>query len=142
MKAVSRHFRSQHLIFCGGVKQLCRRRQWQPTPVLLPGKSHGQRSLVGCSPWGRKESDMTERLSSSSTAALQLCPCHRAQQLPGFLPVLSPPGASDAPAIRYPPASRISLFSFYILLYSTNKEEAIAFSFFFFFMAHLPVSHL
>ena len=32
-----------------------RRRQWQPTPVLLPGKSHGCRSLVGCSPWGRKE---------------------------------------------------------------------------------------
>ena len=29
------------------------RRQWRPTPVLLPGKSHGQRSLVGCSPWGR-----------------------------------------------------------------------------------------
>ena len=39
-----------------------RRRQWHPTPVLLPGKSHGQRSLVGCSPWGRWESDMTERL--------------------------------------------------------------------------------
>ena len=33
-----------------------RRRQWQPTPVLLPGKSHGRRSLVGCSPWGRTES--------------------------------------------------------------------------------------
>ena len=32
-------------------------RQWQPTPVLLPGNSHGQRSLVGCSPWGREESD-------------------------------------------------------------------------------------
>ena len=32
---------------------LLRRRQWHPTPVLLPGKSHGQRSLVGCSPWGR-----------------------------------------------------------------------------------------
>ena len=30
-----------------------RRRQWHPTPVLLPGKSHGRRSLVGCSPWGR-----------------------------------------------------------------------------------------
>ena len=29
------------------------RRQWHPTPVLLPGKSHGQRSLEGCSPWGR-----------------------------------------------------------------------------------------
>ena len=39
-----------------------RRRQWHPTPVLLPGKSHGQRSLIGCSPWGRKESDTTERL--------------------------------------------------------------------------------
>ena len=39
-----------------------RRRQWQPTPVLLPGKSHGQRSLVGCSPWGCQESDTTEQL--------------------------------------------------------------------------------
>ena len=39
-----------------------RRRQWHPTPVLLPGKSHGWRSLVGCSPWGLKESDTTERL--------------------------------------------------------------------------------
>ena len=37
-------------------------RQWPPTPILLPGKSHGRRSLVGCSPWGRKESDTTERL--------------------------------------------------------------------------------
>ena len=39
-----------------------RRRQWHPTPVLLPGKPHGWRSLVGCSPWGRKESDTTEWL--------------------------------------------------------------------------------
>ena len=39
------------------------RRQWHPTPVLLPGKSHRQRSLVGCSTWGRKESDTNERLS-------------------------------------------------------------------------------
>ena len=37
-----------------------RRRQWHPTPVLLPGKSHGWRSLVGCSPWGREESDMSD----------------------------------------------------------------------------------
>ena len=36
--------------------------QWHPTPVLLPGKSHGWRSLVGCSPWGREESDTTEQL--------------------------------------------------------------------------------
>ena len=39
-----------------------RRRQWHPTPVLLPGKSYGRRSLVGCSPGGREESDMTEWL--------------------------------------------------------------------------------
>ena len=38
------------------------RRQWQPTQALLPGKSHGSRSLVGCSPWGHEESDTTERL--------------------------------------------------------------------------------
>ena len=43
-------------------RSLVWRRQWQPTPVLLPGKSHGWRSLVGCSPWGREESDTTERL--------------------------------------------------------------------------------
>ena len=37
-------------------------KECHPTPVLLPGKSHGRRSLVGYSPWGRKESDTTERL--------------------------------------------------------------------------------
>ena len=41
-------------------------KEWQPNPVFLPGESHGERSLVGYSPWGRKESDMTERLSLSS----------------------------------------------------------------------------
>ena len=45
----------------------CGRRQWHPTPVLLPRKSHGRRSLVGCSPWGRYKSDMTERLHFHSS---------------------------------------------------------------------------
>ena len=44
------------------LSRLVRRRQWHPTPVLLPGKSHGQRSLVGFHPWGCEESDTTERL--------------------------------------------------------------------------------
>ena len=35
-------------------------KEWQSTPVFLPGKFHGQRSLVGCRPWGLKESDTTE----------------------------------------------------------------------------------
>ena len=43
-------------------KVTIRRRRWHPTPVLSPGKSHGWRSLVGCSPWGREESDMAEQL--------------------------------------------------------------------------------
>ena len=46
------------------------RRKWQPTPVLLPGKSHGQRSLVGYNPWGHKESDTTERLHFTFTNVL------------------------------------------------------------------------
>ena len=40
------------------------RKKWQPTPVFLPGESHGQRSLADYGPWGHKESDMTERLHS------------------------------------------------------------------------------
>ena len=46
----------------GCFRPLFRRRRWHPTPVLLPGKCYGRRSLVGCSPWGRWESDTTERL--------------------------------------------------------------------------------
>ena len=45
-----------------GVGKIPWRRKWQPTPVFLPGESHGQRSLVGYSPRGHKESDTTERL--------------------------------------------------------------------------------
>ena len=47
---------------CWVIRVLYRRRQWHPTPVLLPGKSHGWRSLIGYSWWGREESDTTERL--------------------------------------------------------------------------------
>ena len=48
--------------FYGSIIGISWRRKWQPTPVFLPGKTHGQRSLVGCSPWGRTESDTTEWL--------------------------------------------------------------------------------
>ena len=46
------------------VRKISWSRKWQPTPVFLPGKFHGRRSLVGYSPWGRKESDTTEQLHS------------------------------------------------------------------------------
>jgi len=41
-----------------------REKKWQPTPLFLPGEFHGQRSLAGYSPWGHKELDMTERLTT------------------------------------------------------------------------------
>ena len=45
-----------------GSRRHSRRRRWHPTPVVLPGKSHGQGSLAGCSPWGHEHLDTTERL--------------------------------------------------------------------------------
>ena len=60
MANTSSHLVSLVLIFFGFGK--IGLPQWQPTPVLLPGKSHGWRSLVGCSTWGHEESDMAERL--------------------------------------------------------------------------------
>ena len=47
------------------VTTLCWRRKWKPTPPFLPGELHGQKRLVGYSPWGRKESDMTEWLNNN-----------------------------------------------------------------------------
>ena len=60
-------FTSSYVIICLDNFLLCsrlciRRKRWHPTPVLLPGKSHGRRSLVGCGPWGLEESDTTGRL--------------------------------------------------------------------------------
>ena len=52
------------------------RRKWQPTPILLPGESHGRRSLAGCSPWGHTESDTTERLSTHTHQGLNLSFMH------------------------------------------------------------------
>ena len=46
-------FRTKTFLMWPSLISSSRRRQWHPTPVLLPGKSHGRRSLVGCSPWGR-----------------------------------------------------------------------------------------
>ena len=55
-------FFSNHLFPFILFSSYIQRRQWHPTPVLMPGKSHGRRSLVGCSPWSQKELDTTERL--------------------------------------------------------------------------------
>ena len=47
------------------VRKILWRRKWQPNPVFSPGKFHGQRSLIGYSPWGGKESDMTDQLGTN-----------------------------------------------------------------------------
>ena len=49
------------------------RRAWPPTPVFLPGEFHGQRSLVGCSPWGHKELDTDEKLTHTHTEQVRKC---------------------------------------------------------------------
>ena len=58
------------------VRKIPWRREWQPTPIFFPGKSHGQRSLVGYSPWGRKELDTTDWLKFSlSYICMCVCVC-------------------------------------------------------------------
>ena len=52
------------------------RRNWELTPVYLPGKSHGQRSLVGYSPWGHREPDMTYQLNSKSNVHIYIIYMH------------------------------------------------------------------
>ena len=60
--------------------------QWQPTPVFLPGESHGWRSLMGYSPWGCKELDMTERLhfTCSSVSKESACSIGDLGLIPGL----------------------------------------------------------
>ena len=60
-------------------------RKWQPTPVFLSGKSHGWRSLVGYSPWGRKEWDMPEQLTLNDQDSLSVVKSHTMSDLGKFL---------------------------------------------------------
>ena len=62
--------RQKRLRFDPWVGKMPWRRAWQPTPVFLPGESHGQRSLAGYSPWGHRESDMTEVAEHARTCGL------------------------------------------------------------------------
>ena len=63
--------RRQRLGFDPWVRKTPWRSKWQPTPVFLPGESHGQRSLAGYSSWGRKELDMTEHMSHTHREKLK-----------------------------------------------------------------------
>ena len=97
-----------------------RRRQWQPTLVLLPGKSHGRRSLVGYSPWGHKESDTTEGLHFHVSLSLFTFMHWRRkwQPTPVFLPGKSQgrePGelpSMESHRVRHDWATSLSPFTF------------------------------
>ena len=75
------------------VRQIPWKRKWQPTPVFLPGKSHGQRSLADCSPWGCKESDTTECLMDGWTT-------HFTSYVTSGRSFTSPPYASISLSLR------------------------------------------
>ena len=86
------------------------RRQWQPTPVFLPGESQGRGSLVGCHLWGHTESD-TQRLSSSSKGDLQVY--HNSYQNPSKSYVL---GGQKVH----------SVFLFFVTLYGKTRTNVLA----------------
>ena len=77
------------------------RRKWQPIPVFLPGESHGQRSLVGYSPWGRKDWDMTEQLTHTTCGSDSKASAYNAGDL-GLSPGLgSYPGEGNGTPLQY-----------------------------------------
>ena len=97
--------------------------KWQPTPIFLPGKSHRQKSLVGYSPWGRKESDTTERLHLAlKCCSSQLCikffllrlPLHNLSSLSVFILSLIFPSKYDQPANCFPAQNIISFLMYFL----------------------------
>ena len=68
-ESACQHRRYKRCVFNPWVRKIPWRRKWQHTPVFVPGKSHGQRSLAGYSPWGRREPDVTERTARVFTQA-------------------------------------------------------------------------
>ena len=58
------------------VRKIPWRKEWLPTPIFLPGKSHGQRNLAGYSPWGNKELDITEQQTQHCISYIQFCIFH------------------------------------------------------------------
>ena len=107
------------------------RRQWHPTPVLLPGKSHGWRSLEGCSPWGRWGSDMTEQLHFHFSALEKEMATHSsvlAWRIPGTAEPggLPPMGSKSRTRLKWLSSSSRSicgLFAFYYPEFTIKKKN-------------------
>ena len=85
--------RHRRHVFDPWVGKMPWRREWLLTPIFLPGKSHGQRNLVGYGPWGRRESTQLKQLSSSNRSRelrSQWCRQKKKRQLLGLLHAISP----------------------------------------------------
>ena len=117
------------------VEKIPWRRKRQPTPVFLPGKSHGQRNLTGYSPWGRKESDMTEQLNFTSVTICILKPKKRksvtaSASYPFYLPWSDGTGCRDFRflILRFKPALSLSSFTFIRRLFRSSLLSPIRIS--------------
>ena len=89
------------------VRKIPWRRKWQLTPVFLPVKSHGERSLAGCSPWGHKESDMAEQQCMQHAHRLRWCTYSYLMVMLVFFPVN---------CYLYSYSFSIKLFDFFLLI--------------------------
>ena len=100
--------------------------QWQPTPVLLPGKSHGQKSLVGCRPLGREMSDTTEQLHFHFPALEKEMATHSsvlAWRIPGMgEPGGLPSTGSHRVEHNWSDLAAAALFQLYTLMYKKHLK--------------------
>ena len=95
--------------------RIFQKRQWQSTPVFLPGKSHGQRSLIGCSPWGHKESDTTEWLNWAEKLSLEKAMAPHSSTLAWKISWMEEPGRLQSIGslrVRHNWVTSLSLFTF------------------------------
>ena len=134
---------TQETRFDPWVRKIPWRRKWQPTPVFLPGESHGQGSLVGYSPWGYKELDTIEQLSAQRLQSKRPYNHHPAKKLtivnnqkshlcPNHPPHHHPGSTMKTLSITKMPVTLITLLSLlvfciktYFVYYMCNHTTAV-----------------
>ena len=101
------------------------RRKWWPTPVLLPGKSHGQKSLVGDSPWGCKEWDTTEHSTATAAKSLQSC-LTLCDPIDGSPPGFPVPGILQARTLEWVAISFSNAWKWKVKVQSLSRVRLLA----------------
>ena len=95
------------------------RRKWQPTPVFLPGAFHGQRSLAGCSPWGRQESEAARFLACSFTVLGLYCLFCRVKACGSLVPGMPVSAVFPAASAHFSLLVTAQEFSLYLRVFLT-----------------------